>query len=460
MVFSDYENGEIIDGQYIVRGVCSESGGMGSLLFVNHTSKPKNTRLVLKYCKQKSEEALKRFQREVRLMEKFKGNRRVVQILHSNVDYDPPYFVMRYFPDGDLTRAFCGILPDFSVQEIFFNQMIDCVGELHSQNIFHRDIKPQNFLLDNGAVVVSDLGLSIEIDSATAFTHSSVWAGTKAYLPPEFLRHGGFKHADASGDIFMLGKSFYSLLSGQDPTYPLPDGIPGPLFAVIERCCAIDKERRYVNLSALKQSLTSVYDVLCGRVVGPDLASRTLQSIMDRLKATSKYSSKEIRKFIDELSMLSDNDMIQICLEISTEFFDLLRQKSIESHLCQFLKCYRKMVEDENYGYGFAETIADHMKILFLGTDVSAANKAESLRIAIIAALNKNRFAAMDTCQSMIMSVTDAELGQRVHDVMMEFPNTFIDSIEESNCRSTAIRNALMSLRARGEEEPNNSDSI
>ena len=54
--------------------------------------------------------------------------------------------------------------------------------------------------------------ISTEIGSETGFTRSSAYWGTHGYIPPEFLT-GGFKHADAPGDVFMLGKTFYVLLS-------------------------------------------------------------------------------------------------------------------------------------------------------------------------------------------------------------------------------------------------------
>ena len=301
-----FNSDDIIDERYIVRGICSEVGGMGSLLFVNRKSKPTEPQLVLKYCKQAGEEVLARFRREVRLMKQFKGNSRVVQILHSNLEHDPPYFVMQHFSDGDLTKIAPAIHSDLVAQEITFNQMIDCVAELHAQNVFHRDIKPQNFLLDKGEIAVSDLGLSTQFDSSTMLTRSSMHWGTPGFLPPEFASAGGFKNADASGDVFMLGKTFYFLLCGRDPTYLLPDEIPGPLFAVIERCCALTKTSRYQDLASLRQSLTAAYDVLLGRAVGSALAARTLRSIMDRLTASSQYQPPEVKKFVDFFYILTD----------------------------------------------------------------------------------------------------------------------------------------------------------
>lgn len=96
----------------------------------------------------------------------FQGNSKIVEIVDSNVEHDPPYFVMRYYPAGDLTTLSARLKADIELQEETFSQMIDCLAELHSRGKFHRDVKPQNFLVHDDGVVVSDFGLSKELVSA------------------------------------------------------------------------------------------------------------------------------------------------------------------------------------------------------------------------------------------------------------------------------------------------------
>ena len=71
-----YDPGDVIDGKYIVEGVCSDAGGMGTLLFVDPIDNDFGCKPVLKYCKDTNEEFLKRFKREVRLLATFEGNSR------------------------------------------------------------------------------------------------------------------------------------------------------------------------------------------------------------------------------------------------------------------------------------------------------------------------------------------------------------------------------------------------
>ncbi|MBQ0943431.1 protein kinase [Ideonella sp. 4Y16] len=448
-----FEAGEVIDDRYTVLGTCSEAGGMGSLLFVQRLDSNRKIKRVLKFCKQTSDESLRRFRREVRLMKDFKGNSRVMQVIYSNLEHEPPYFVMKHYEEGDLTGIVPKLRDDYEEQERVFDAMIDCIAELHAEEVFHRDIKPQNFLVDGDEIVVSDFGLSTEIDSSTLFTRSTMGWGTPGYLPPEFCLPGGFKNADASSDVFMLGKTFYFLLTGRDPTYLLPDDVPKPLMVVIERCCVAHKPGRYQSLSSLRQSLTSAYDVLLNRVVGSALAVRTLRSIVDRLKTSGRYRATEVSTFINELAMLEGAERDQLCKEIAPEVFTVLAQTSLKSDHSRFLAAYREMAKGGSYGWSFAETIASNMQTFFDSEEVSAADRAEALRIAILAAESQNRFAAMDTCREMIRGVVDEELAQHVHDVIIEFQDTFIAGLEESSVRAAAIRSALASLKKQSSDE-------
>lgn len=95
--------GEVIDQRFKTVGLCSAAGGMGTILFVEDLSNPES-KLVLKYCKAQDEKLRKRFAREVRLLDGFRGNPLVAQIHYFNVVREPPYYVMEYYPEGDLTK--------------------------------------------------------------------------------------------------------------------------------------------------------------------------------------------------------------------------------------------------------------------------------------------------------------------------------------------------------------------
>lgn len=436
----------VIDGKYFVHGLCSNAGGMGTLHYVTRvgTSGPK---FVLKVCKLADPEMLARFRREVRVMQEFVGNSYVVPVLDANLDHDPPYFVMPLYEHGDLSGHSPAIRGDMQQLELVFNRMIDCIAQLHDKKVLHRDIKPQNFLVGNAGLVVSDFGLCTEQESLTAFTRSSQWAGTMGYMPPEFMS-GGFKDVDVTADIFMLGKAFYAIVSGQEPMYLVADAVPPQLFPIFERCCAVNKGSRYQSLASLKQSLTAAFDVLLARAIGPGKVYGLLRSISDRLRTSQQYVPEEIGKFVEELGMLDAADQHKVCMELPQEAFQVLSLEPVKQHLSRFIAIYGGMAKEANYSWSFAETVADSMKILFSSPTASASDRAEALRAAIVAAVRQNRFAAMDTCKSMITSAEEGELAQRVHDVLVENDTYFIQQIDPSECKAAAVRAAVVALKA------------
>lgn len=324
--------------------------------------------------------------------------------------------------------------------------MIDCISELHSDGIYHRDIKPQNFLLDGDEIVVSDFGLGMEPDSSSRFTSSSMFWGTHGYLPPEF-QNGGFKHADETGDIFMLGKSFYVLLTKQNPTYLMDNGVHPALYYVIERACALDKNKRYQSLSEFKQALQLAFNVILNRGGQLGEVNQLITTIEDRLEKEAKYSAERVIEFIGKFSLVDRQDQVRICQDLSLRFFSILPQEKLAPYIEEFLKVYKDFVGSGNYSWAFAENIASNMKKIFSATDVDSKVRASALEIAIDAAHKMNRFAAMDSCSIMICSVNEEELGVHVAAIMQRNDHAFITDIEPSQCKSDPIINFLRSIK-------------
>jgi serine/threonine protein kinase len=454
-----FHQGSIVDNKYLITGLCSDQGGMGTVLFVSPVTSP-TTRLVLKYCKQPDDETKNRFRREVRVMQSFDGNPYVAPIIDANFDNILPYFVMPYFEDGDLTRHSTFLRQNLESAEICFNLMIDCIEQLHSKNIFHRDIKPQNFLVGNGKLVVSDLGLCTQHDSPTAFTRNSAYWGTPGYMPPEFA-NGGFRNADATGDIFMLGVTFLNILTGSESIYLASTSEPRAIFVVIEKACASDKSKRYQSLTSLRQSLALAFAVILGRVSGSGGIQAAQQAIVDRWQNARQPLLAEVNQFIDELLMLPSDVQQRVCVDMPIDVFQSLAEAPLlPGQLGSFIQSYQKMSEHADYGWSFAEVIANNMAILFRSTFSFEEDKAEALKTAIIAAQRQNRFAAMDTCKKMIASVQDAGLAHRIFEIMMSTPAKFFQDIDPLTCRSRAIQEAIALLKSNAMASSRHQSSI
>lgn len=434
-----FEIGNIIDTRFQVEGVCSNQGGMGQILFVKDTSAQIEDKIVLKYCKTDDPDLIRRFQKEVKIIDEFKGSSKVLNSLYSNTDFTPPYFVMKYYRQGDLTNIVDLIKADKILQEKTFLSMIDCIQELHNKGIFHRDIKPQNFLLDGENIIASDLGLGIKPDTdSTRLTHTNMYAGSQGYIPPEFME-GGFKYADERGDIFMLGKSFYTLLTQRDPSNMHDRDINPIIFSIIEKACHPNKDKRHGNLEQLSEAIKTVYNVILGRSVS---AYTEVRNLLNDIKTDNTTDSK-IDDFFQKILLISKEQQNNICLALENDFFKVIINYDIDEHLENFLKIYQEMVEEAGYSFGFAETIANNMKIIFNSDDISYKNRASALDLAIRGAHIMNRFAAMDTCSKMITSVSDNSLGLYISAIILKNSNTFIDNIEASDCKCDSIVSSI-----------------
>ncbi|OIS96794.1 PREDICTED: CBL-interacting serine/threonine-protein kinase 21 [Nicotiana attenuata] len=151
--------------------------------------------------------------REIRTM-KLLSHPNIVQIHEVIGTKTKIYIVMEYVPGGPLSDKMSYIkrLEEKEARK-YFQQLIDAVGHCHRKGVYHRDIKPQNLLLDGkGNIKVSDFGLST---LAKASSLLSTTCGSPSYVSPELLSQKGYEGRAA--DIWSCGVVLFELLAGYLP---------------------------------------------------------------------------------------------------------------------------------------------------------------------------------------------------------------------------------------------------
>ncbi|WP_136416935.1 AAA family ATPase [Herbaspirillum sp. ST 5-3] len=181
-------------------------------------------------------------------------------------------------------------------------RITECLGQLHDQNIMHKDINPSNIVWNRNDDVVKliDLGNATKLSREVPEVRNPEWLeGSLFYLSPE--QTGRMNRAmDYRTDFYSLGVTFYELLSGQLP-FPADDAlelvhahiakraqpvsqikpdIPEMVCAVIDKLMAKTAEERYQSAAGLKADLQTCFDTLDehGRIPAFELGQHDFSS--------------------------------------------------------------------------------------------------------------------------------------------------------------------------------------
>lgn len=159
--------------------------------------------------------------------------------------------VIEEFINGMTLREYLDMSRTLSEEEILniVNELCDVLKLIHTQNIIHRDINPENILISNdGVLKLIDFGIAREPDIEKR--QDTTILGTVGYAAPEQF---GFTQTDARTDIYAVGVLLNELLVGKLPSEMLYD--KAPYKKIIQKCIEIDARTRYQSIDELLQAL-------------------------------------------------------------------------------------------------------------------------------------------------------------------------------------------------------------
>ena len=128
------------------------------------------------------------------------------------------YYVMPYV-DGESLRDRLQRERQLSVDDALriAKETGDALAYAHAQGVIHRDVKPENILLQGGHALVADFGIALAVQQAAGarMTQTGLSLGTPQYMSPE--QAAGDKTIDARADQYALGAVLYEMLTGEPP---------------------------------------------------------------------------------------------------------------------------------------------------------------------------------------------------------------------------------------------------
>ena len=215
---------------------------------------------------------LRRFKQELILARQV-THKNVVRIFDLGSADGRKFITMDYIEGRDLKSILVerGKLPPAEVVPIF-QQICRGLEAAHVEGVVHRDLKPQNVMVDDAARVwLMDFGLARSME-LSGLTRTGVLMGTPDYMSPEQARA---EKVDARSDLFSLGIIVYEMLTGRlpfladtlmakllqrvqqnaTPVTEIDPSIPARLGAVVSKCLERDVSKRYQTIREILDDL-------------------------------------------------------------------------------------------------------------------------------------------------------------------------------------------------------------
>jgi eukaryotic-like serine/threonine-protein kinase len=222
-----------------------------------------------------------RFHREIEILSRLR-HPHIVPVLDSDVAGTYLFLVMPYV-NGENLRARIerdGQLPVCSALSIA-RDVAEAIDYAHRHNVLHRDVKPENILLEGDRALVCDFGLARAIDQSTTDSSSSgLVVGTPSYMSPEQAM--ARKDIGPASDVYALGCVVYEMLAGDPP-------FTGPSAQAVFARHLVDAPR---PMRSVRPDLTAGLEraVLSALAKDTWARPRSAEAFVDSLEAAAKLA--------------------------------------------------------------------------------------------------------------------------------------------------------------------------
>jgi tRNA A-37 threonylcarbamoyl transferase component Bud32 len=294
--------GTVLSGRYRLEAKLG-SGGMSTVYLARDETLDRAVAVKVMHREMsEQEDQLQRFRQEARAVAKL-THPNVVSVIDAGEDGGHPYIVFEYVK-GETLKQRIGRVGALDTQEAiaYAIEVARGLSVAHGRNMVHRDIKPQNVLIDEeGRAKLTDFGISRQLEQ-DGMTATGRVLGTTDYVAPEQAMGKG---VDPRSDVYSLGVVLYEMLVGQVPFHAdsqvgvamkhvneeLPDvqgrrpEASAAVALVVERATAKSLAERYQTVGEMIDDLETALEVEAARA-GSTTGEAT--SVLDAVPAPKR----------------------------------------------------------------------------------------------------------------------------------------------------------------------------
>ncbi len=268
-----------IIGKYEIIGPLGH-GGMGAVYKAFHPQLQRYVAIKLLLATNETDpDFIARFQHEARAVAQLR-HPHIVQVFDFDIQDSRPYMVMEFVEGETLAQRLRRLhrsgqmLPTAEAVQLF-QQLCSAVAYAHKQGMLHRDLKPQNVIVNpQNDAILTDFGLA-KIAGVSGMTATNATVGTPHYMSPEQSQG---KPVDQRSDMYSLGVMLYEMLAGKVPfdastpvavlmqhvtaTPPPISAVnpqaPDELAQIALKAMAKDPEQRFPTVTAMSQAIAAM----------------------------------------------------------------------------------------------------------------------------------------------------------------------------------------------------------
>jgi len=347
-----------------------------------------------------SAQMVERFQQEVRILAKL-DHPNIVKVFDSQLDTTPYWYVMPLY-QASLRDELPRVIGNDARTQKLFGAILDAVEYAHREGVIHRDLKPQNVMMNgDDDLVVTDFGIGRILDAeGDRFTFTGQRMGSSWYASPEQMSDA--KHVDHRSDIYNLGRMLYELFTERlNSAVQNLSRLPPNIAPIVERCTQQLPGDRFESVTELKDAWRAANEV-----TSADSGIGEAKRLVTELVVTPQLHAKAERLLQLLTQNVQNDDLLRDALmQVPPASVSLMLSIDAEG-LRKLVRQFVGHVLTHSWGASYLDKLGARCGNLYVSVH-DPSIRAELLYCNLIIGVKSKRYGVLEALAQLLQSARD-----------------------------------------------------